>query len=157
MDMVFANRLREIRERSGMKRKEVAEKLGISLQAYSCYEQGKREPRLGNIIKMSKIFDVPIDVLCLPYHIDMTIESCSDFIRSIDGCGIERMTNNHNDYLVTIPFSPEYPLNLIMSSEDVVSMCQSVNGSKTAFIRTFKNRYMMCAAKYASTNRVIYW
>lgn len=157
MDMVFANRLREIRERSGMKRKEVAEKMGITLQAYSCYEYGRREPRLSNIVKLSKIFDIPVDVLCSPYSINMTIEDCSDFINSIDGCGIERMTNNHNDYLVTIPFSPEYPLNLVMSSEDVVSLCQSVNGSKTAFIRAFKNRYMVCAAKYANTNKVIYW
>lgn len=46
MDMVFANRLKEVRERSGMKRKEVAEKLGITMQAYTCYEYGRREPRL---------------------------------------------------------------------------------------------------------------
>lgn len=157
MDMVFANRLKEVRERSGMKRKEVAEKLGITMQAYTCYEYGRREPRLSDLIKLSKIFDIPVDVLCSPYPVDMTIDSCSDFINSIDGCGIERMTDNPNNYLVTIPYSPEYSLDLVMPREDVIFMCQSVNGSKTAFVRAFKNRYLMCAAKYASTNKVLYW
>lgn len=135
--------------------------LNLAAKEYShaarCYEYGRREPRLSNLIKLSKIFDIPVDVLCSPYPVDMTIDNCSDFISSIDGCGIKRMTDNSNDYLVTIPYSPEYHLNLVMPSEDVISMCQSVNGSKTAFVRAFKNRYLLCAAKYASTNRVIYW
>lgn len=157
MNMVFANRLREIRERSGMKRKEVADKLGITLQAYSAYEEGKREPRLDNIIGLANIFDMPIGMLCSPYRIDMSIDGCSSFINAMTGCSIKRMTQSPDDYLVTIPYSPKYSLSLVMSEEDVIPMCLDANGSSKAFFRMFKNRYLTCAAKYASTNKVIYW
>lgn len=156
MNMVFANRLKEIRERSGMKRKEVAGKLGITLQAYSAYEDGKREPRLDNIIELANIFDMPIGMLCSPYRIDMSIDGCSSFISTMTGCSIKRMANSHDDYIVTIPYCTEYSLSLVMSEEDVVSMCLNANGSSKAFLRMFKNRYLACAAKYASTNKVVY-
>lgn len=156
MNMVFANRLKKVRERSGMKRKEVAEKLGITLQAYSAYEEGKREPRLDNLIELANIFDMPIGMLCSPYRIDMSIDGCSSFINTMTGCSIKRMAQSPDDYLVTIPYSPEYPLNLVMSEEDVISMCLNANGSSKAFFRMFKNRYLACAAKYASTNKVVY-
>lgn len=157
MNMVFANRLKKVRECSGMKRKEVAEKLGITLQAYSAYEEGKREPRLDNLIELANIFDMPIGMLCSPYRIDMSIDGCSDFINSMVGCSIKRMSQSSDNYLVTIPYSSKYSLSLAMSREDVISMCLDANGSSKAFFRMFKNRYLACAAKYASTNKVIYW
>lgn len=54
MDMVFANRLREIRERSGMKRKEVAEKLGLACKLIRAMSKGNESLDLVTLLKCLK-------------------------------------------------------------------------------------------------------
>ena len=60
--MNFAENLTHIRKKLGMTRKEAAAKMGITPQAYSCYEYGRREPRLDNIVKLAEVFGVSTDV-----------------------------------------------------------------------------------------------
>lgn len=43
--MILAERIKKVREKKGMTQKEVASLMGISQQAYSQYESGKREPK----------------------------------------------------------------------------------------------------------------
>lgn len=50
--------IKEKRCAKGMTQAEIAKKLGISQQAYSRYEQGKREPTLDYIKQIAQILGV---------------------------------------------------------------------------------------------------
>ena len=52
-----------LRENRRLTRQQVADALGLTLQAYSAYEAGKREPRRDNIMKLASIFGVSTDTL----------------------------------------------------------------------------------------------
>ncbi len=56
-------RLRELRLEHGLKLKEVAEYLGVTLRAVCNYEAGIREPSVAIIIKYCKLFNVTSDYL----------------------------------------------------------------------------------------------
>jgi transcriptional regulator with XRE-family HTH domain len=45
----FGARLREMREKAGLTQKELAEKTGIGQASISSWEQGLREPLIGNV------------------------------------------------------------------------------------------------------------
>lgn len=55
--------LRDLRKEKSLSQKQMAEKLCISQQTYSDYENGKTEPTLDTIIELSKIFNVSSDYL----------------------------------------------------------------------------------------------
>lgn len=60
---VFASRLKQLREKTGLNQKECAEKLNISRGSISFYENGERLPDIETIYNMSKFFDVSADYL----------------------------------------------------------------------------------------------
>lgn len=60
---VFANRLKELREETGLNQKECAEKLNISRGSISFYENGKRLPDIETIYNMVTFFNVSSDYL----------------------------------------------------------------------------------------------
>ncbi len=59
---VFSERLRNARVEKGIKQAEIAEKLGVSVQSYSAYENG-REPNYDILLKIAKILDVEASYL----------------------------------------------------------------------------------------------
>ena len=61
--MIFADKLIELRKRSGMSQEELAEKLGVSRQSVSKWEGAQSTPDLNRILEISKIFDVTTDYL----------------------------------------------------------------------------------------------
>lgn len=56
-------RFKFIRKSKKLTQKEVAKNLGLTLSAYSNYEQGIREPSINIIIKICKFFKVTSDYL----------------------------------------------------------------------------------------------
>ncbi len=56
-------RLKEARQRSGMKQNELADLIHVSRQAYSLYERGKRRPGWETMIALSKALNVSTDFL----------------------------------------------------------------------------------------------
>lgn len=56
-------RLKLLRKQKNVSQKVVAEAIGITLSAYSNYEQGIREPNIQIIIALCKYFDVSADYL----------------------------------------------------------------------------------------------
>lgn len=56
-------RLKLLRNQKGVSQKIVAEKIGVTLSAYSNYEQGIREPNIEIIIALCKYYDVSADYL----------------------------------------------------------------------------------------------
>lgn len=61
--MKFKLRLRQLREEHGITQKKLGEKIGVTRNAISTYESGKREPEIEKIIKLSEIFDCSVDYL----------------------------------------------------------------------------------------------
>ena len=61
--MTFYENLRTIREDRGYTQKQIADILETTRQYYSDYENGKREPSLDMLNKMSEYFNVSIDYL----------------------------------------------------------------------------------------------
>lgn len=55
--------LRRLREAHGFNQDDVARVLGIDRSSYSYYESGKSEPKITNLIKLSRIFGVTVDAL----------------------------------------------------------------------------------------------
>lgn len=55
--------LKEIRKKKHLSQQKVAIDLNISREALSYYENGKREPSIAMLIRMSQYFNVSIDYL----------------------------------------------------------------------------------------------
>ena len=61
--MFKGERLRELRIEKGLNQQTLANMLGVSKSLISCYESGKRNPSLENIISFMEIFGVTSDYL----------------------------------------------------------------------------------------------
>ena len=55
--------LKELRKESNLSQKQIAEKLCISQQTYSDYENGKTEPTIETLITIKNFFNVTIEYL----------------------------------------------------------------------------------------------
>lgn len=60
----LAERLRYYREKTGLKQKEVADIIGVSVAAYNKYETRGNEPKIDILIKLSHVFGVDLNTLC---------------------------------------------------------------------------------------------
>lgn len=56
-------RLKELRIERGLKLREVAQQMNVTIRAISRYEDGTREPSIEMIIKFCKLYDVSADYL----------------------------------------------------------------------------------------------
>ncbi len=61
--MTLSDNLTKFRNRLNLSRKEVAEKIGVSLSAYTNYEAGNRSPHVDQLPKIAAAFRVSIDDL----------------------------------------------------------------------------------------------
>ncbi len=64
--MTFSEHLVFLRESRGIKQKEIAEALNISLHGYQRLEYGEREPRLTPLIGIAKFYGITLDELVFP-------------------------------------------------------------------------------------------
>lgn len=63
MEMVFAERLRELRKERGIGQIGLAKELDVGKSVVSLWELGKCEPTLSKLIAMARFFGVSIDYL----------------------------------------------------------------------------------------------
>lgn len=61
--MTFAEKLKSIRKQAGMSQEQLAEKLGVSRQAVTKWENDAGIPDIENIMAISALFDISIDEL----------------------------------------------------------------------------------------------
>lgn len=61
--MAVTTHLREVRKSKGLTQKEVAEALLISKDSLSRYERGEQDPRLDVAIRLSKYYEVSMELL----------------------------------------------------------------------------------------------
>ncbi len=67
--------LKRAREELGITSTEAAYKLGISLYGYSAIERGLRDPRGSTCVKLTKLFNRPIEDLLFVQDDSTTIEA----------------------------------------------------------------------------------
>lgn len=58
---MFGKRLRAARMKLGLTQQNVADSLGITVNAYQKYEQSMRSPSLDTLVKLADLFCVPTD------------------------------------------------------------------------------------------------
>lgn len=91
---IFARRLKESRERSGLKQKELAEQVNVTPQTISAYEKAEvdgkgKNPTLENAVEIAKVLNVSLDWLCgmersqpKPER-EMTLGDCAQMINAM--------------------------------------------------------------------------
>ncbi len=75
--MILADKIIELRKKSGMTQDELAEKLGVSRQSVSKWESAQSTPDLNRILKLSEIFSISTDVL-LKDELDLNPTASTD-------------------------------------------------------------------------------
>ncbi len=60
---VFSENLKQLRREKGVSQTVIAEYLGMTKQAYSLYETGRREPNFENLCKLAAFFDTDVNHL----------------------------------------------------------------------------------------------
>jgi transcriptional regulator with XRE-family HTH domain len=63
--MGFTDMLKEAREKKGLSQSALAAKAGLPLRSLQNWEQGRRVPRLPEVVKLAKAVDTPLDQLLL--------------------------------------------------------------------------------------------
>lgn len=63
MSTVFSERLKELRIEKNVGQIELAKAINVSKGIISLWENNLREPKLSNLVALSKFFDVSIDYL----------------------------------------------------------------------------------------------
>lgn len=63
MSYEFADRLVELRKKSGMSQEDLAQRIGLSRQAVSKWERAESSPDIGNLVALSEVYGVTMDEL----------------------------------------------------------------------------------------------
>ncbi len=63
MKEIFAERLKELRTEKGVGQEKLADTLEVSHGTISLWENGLREPKLSNLVRIAQYFGVSIDYL----------------------------------------------------------------------------------------------
>lgn len=59
----FGQRVRALRDKKGLSQKDLADRLGMPRSIVSTYENGRRMPTYGKLIKLAYVFGVSTDYL----------------------------------------------------------------------------------------------
>jgi transcriptional regulator with XRE-family HTH domain len=60
---MLAEMLKELRKVKGYQQKDISDMLGISPQTYNGYETGRNEPSIETLVRLSYLYELPIDIL----------------------------------------------------------------------------------------------
>ena len=125
--MNFAENLTHIRKKLGMTRKEVAEKMGITPQAYSCYEYGRREPRLDNIVKLAEVFGVSTDALLM--YTSSSYPRIKNHLQKIMPIAIKELGDSRINVTVFTSSNYNFAPSVNMSHDELMSIYERARKS----------------------------
>lgn len=72
--MNIAENLKKIRKKCALTQNDIADSFGISRSTYTYWELGKSTPSYKDLIKLSKLFDVPVQTLLLGEEPDEAVK-----------------------------------------------------------------------------------
>ncbi|MDQ1096469.1 transcriptional regulator with XRE-family HTH domain [Chryseobacterium sp. SORGH_AS909] len=78
---IFSENIRLLRSKSGKTQRELSEQIQIPPSRYSSYENGKSRPPVDVLIRMSRIFNVSIDLML---SVDLTKHALEDMLKLPD-------------------------------------------------------------------------
>jgi len=81
---MLSDRLASLRFSKNLTHQEIADVLGITRQAYSNYEAGKREPDYNTLVKLANYFNVTTDYLLGKSDVKRKLESIDEIEKKID-------------------------------------------------------------------------
>ena len=161
--MSFAENLTKARLNIGLSRKEMAAKLGISLPAYSNYENGAREPKFSILKEISYILKVSTDKL-----LDIDESVLNDYfyktgVNLMIYMGYSLIDNpfdihnyaefnlyfskNNNDLATIIAFKKSYFIELMKSAENIYPD-HDINTSRHMLLLNYANSFLLCEGPY---------
>ncbi len=88
----YTERLRELREDKDLSQREIAELLNCTQTAYGKWENGKRDIKIGDLIKLAKFYNVSLD-----YIAGLTNEPTAKW-SSKNNIGNNSFNNNRNSF-----------------------------------------------------------
>jgi transcriptional regulator with XRE-family HTH domain len=80
---MIGDRIKSLRIEKGMKQKDLADKLFVTAQAVSRWENNEVEPSISTILEISKIFNISIDELVNPSETQETIKEETIVIQEV--------------------------------------------------------------------------
>lgn len=147
--MNFNDNLKRYREQAGFTRKEMAQRLGVSVQGYSYWETKDREPNYETLVKIAQILNVSTDNL-----LGVKLDDYTFYKSIVDG--FQDASGLHEDepgkVIVYLDVPPvEFYKGLRMTHDEFVSMCETVDRSK-GFLHGFRDRFMILYALSVAQN-----
>ena len=116
MKSIFANRLREARQRKGWTINQMAEKVGIAVNSIYGYERGKSEPTMFALTLLAETLDVTTDYLTgregKMYRI--VIDVTTKNLQGVKECLAMQMERYGDMKVVEVKEIPEYGDQLTM-------------------------------------------
>lgn len=113
------NRIAELRKGKNLSQAELAEQTGLTRQAISLYEIGKREPKLATWIRLANFFDVPISYLQgvsdLPNKANF--KSYANVIDTLNKSAISKLNKSKNTSSIYDPKTLKEVANLLAERE----------------------------------------
>ena len=144
--MTYAENITRLRNSLQLTRKEVADKLGITVQAYSAYEAGVREPRRENVLKLADIFGVTTDVLLM--HNGITYENAKAKLSEFGSIFITDLENGLTKVKVTLPSDYPFEPAVIMRRDDLVDIYKRNTSNSLGLENAFRSSIIY---EYAQT------
>ena len=144
--MTYAENITRLRNSVQLTRKEVADKLGITVQAYSAYEAGVREPRRENVLKLADIFGVTTDVLLM--HNSITYENAKANLAQFGSIFITDLENGLTKVKVTLPSDYPFEPAVIMSRDELVDIYKRNTSNPLGLENAFRSSIIY---EYAQT------
>ena len=77
---MMAQTMVQMRKGMGLSQKEAAAQIGVSQSAYSAYENGRNEPPMEMLVRMSYLFKCPLDELAQRDRLARTAEDAREQI-----------------------------------------------------------------------------
>ncbi len=100
---LIAQMLSAFRESNHLQKKDVAEYLGIKPQTYNAYESARNEPPAEILVRLSLLYDVPVDILIQRNNMSKTQKSAKEqldyYDEQIDQLKEEVLKSGNNESL----------------------------------------------------------
>lgn len=99
--LLIADMLTAFREMNHLQKKDVAEYLCIKPQTYNAYESGRNEPPAEILVRLSLLYDVPVDILIQKDNMSRTQQTAKEqldfYDNQIDQLKEELIKNGDNE------------------------------------------------------------
>ena len=156
--MSLGQKIRIYRREKGFTQSELAEILGVTVQAVSKWETDSGMPDITQLVPLSKSLGVSADVLL--ENIDEDVSNTLNQISKID-CDMEFVFDYDKAkriYEIAKPCFEKYPTNATLAYHCLVSFAKLIKLENANYQDAFSecNRYMNCIEKYEENTDSLY-